>query len=169
MRIGLYGGSFDPVHHAHVKLATAAKRELKLSCVYLILSNSPFKKDCKQGPIPERVAGLRRAFKGKKGFHVSLWEVQRRGPSYTAVTVTHFKRKFPRHQLFLILGSDAIKSFKHWKGPRKIVEQAQLAVARRPGALNNLPKTMYGQKIIYLKERFPDVSSREIRQRAAKR
>src|SRR5204863_932084 len=98
MRIGLFGGSFDPVHRAHLKLAAAARRTCRLSCVYFIPSKNPFKKNKKQSSMAGRVKLLQRALKGTRGFHVSLYEAARPGPSYTVNTVAHFKKHFPKDE-----------------------------------------------------------------------
>jgi nicotinate-nucleotide adenylyltransferase len=166
MKIGLFGGTFDPVHAGHLKLAVAARRELKLSCVYLLVSRNPFKPKQSKQFDSLRVARLRRVLRGRRGFHVSTWELNKKGPSFTADTVRYFKRRYPAAELFFIIGSDSLKTFKRWKSPRVIVKHAQLVVGRRPGFVRELPVSIYGQKIIYLKANFPRVSSTELRNEA---
>lgn len=168
MRIGILGGSFDPIHKGHLKLATAARRQLKLACVYLVPSKNPFKKYQDKTTAKLRVERLRRAFQGKRGFHVSLEEVKRPGPSYTIDTLLHFRRRFPKMEFYLIMGSDSLKTFKKWKKPREIVRLAQLAVGRRPGSSENLPAQIFGREVIYLEGAFPRVSSSEIRKKNAR-
>jgi nicotinate-nucleotide adenylyltransferase len=166
MRIGLFGGSFDPVHSAHLKLAAAALRELKLSRVYFVLSpKSPFKQHKRQTPVRDRLTFLRRALDGNEKFHIARWELERPGPSYTVDTILSYKKRFPAHELFFIMGSDGLEKFKKWKRPAMIVKNAQLVVGRRPGSMDHLPKKICGQKILYLKTAFPRLSSTEIRER----
>lgn len=168
MRIGILGGTFDPLHKGHVKLASAARRELKLSCLYIVPSKNPFKNYHDVTPIAERVKNLQRAFKGKRGFYVSLAEAKRNGPSYTIDTIRHFKRRFPQHEFFLIMGSDGLKTFKKWKKPREITREVELVVGRRPGPAQKLPKDIFGKKINYLKSAFPRLSSTELRKKHAR-
>jgi nicotinate-nucleotide adenylyltransferase len=159
-RIGVLGGTFDPVHNGHLALAQAALRQLKLDTVYFLLSpRSPFKLRQKITPAPLRLAMLRRALVGRRGFRVATWELNRRGPSYMVTTLSRRKKSHPREEIFLILGSDAFAGFERWKNPRKILDLATVVVGRRPGA--NLPKRIPGATV--LNGTFPLISSTDLR------
>jgi len=165
MRIGLLGGSFNPLHKGHLKLATAARRELKLSCVYIIPSKNPFKPVETKDALQARLKPLQLAFKGKRGFHISLSDLERPGPSYSVRMVQHYKKKFPKADLFLIMGSDSVKNFPRWRRAEVIAKIAQLVVGKRPGYTNNLPQELYGRPVAYLKSAFPKISSTKLRQK----
>lgn len=162
MRIGLFGGSFDPVHSAHLKLASAALTQLKLDRMYFVLSpRSPFKKGKPQTPASLRAKMLKLALRNSKKMRVALWEMRRQGPSYTIDTLRWYKQKHPRHDLFFILGSDAYAGLSHWKNPVGIRRLCTLVVGRRPGT-----KRIKAGAII-LKGTFPPVSSTAIRHQIA--
>ncbi|MBI2915525.1 MAG: nicotinate (nicotinamide) nucleotide adenylyltransferase [Elusimicrobia bacterium] len=165
-RIGIFGGSFDPLHRGHLALAAGALRELDLDQIYFVPArSSPLKP---HGPVlaaSQRLKEIRSALKPFPRFKVSDCEIERQGPSYSFQTVLSFRRKFPSSALFLLMGSDTLKDFKKWKNWREILSQCQLGVARRAGNeenLRNLRKELKG-KIHWLKSRIPSVSSTEIR------
>jgi nicotinate-nucleotide adenylyltransferase len=165
MRVGLLGGSFDPIHVGHISLARAAQRQLKLPRIYFVVAkHSPFKSASAQTPAAVRAQLVRRALQGNKSFRVALWELKRRGPSYTVDTLRAYKKAHPRDEVFFITGSDALAGFKKWKNPSAILKLAQLVVGRRPGAKLTLPH----KNVITLKGRFPNVSSTGLRSGSTK-
>lgn len=179
MRIGLLGGTFDPVHKGHLQLADAALKQLKLSRVYFVLSPlSPFKKKQRLTPAPLRLEMLRAALKGKSRLKVATWELERRGPSYTIETIRAYKRRHPNHQLFVIMGSDTWAGFRRWKNPQQILKLATVVVGCRPGSHDRrvtppLPPPLTGRGIripafLILNGLFPSISSTEIRASLAK-
>jgi nicotinate-nucleotide adenylyltransferase len=160
MRVGILGGSFDPVHNGHIALARAALRQLKLDRVYFLLSpRSPFKLNQPLSPISARLEMVRAAVRTNKKFRVGRWELKRPGPSYTADTLDRYHKSHPRHSLFLLMGSDVLQGFLEWKKPNLILRLATLAVARRPGA--TLPACM--PAVAILRGIFPSVSSSNLR------
>jgi nicotinate-nucleotide adenylyltransferase len=160
MRVGILGGTFDPLHNGHIALARAALRQLKLDTVYFLLSpRSPFKLGQRLTPASQRLAMLRLGLRGRSGFRVATWELKRRGPSYMVTTLTAYKRRHPRHELFLVLGSDAFAGFGRWKNPRKILKLATLVVGRRPG----VDMDACVPSVAVLRGIFPDVSSTALR------
>lgn len=155
MKVGILGGTFDPVHNGHITLGTAALRQLKLDRVYFLLSpRSPFKTENIISPVSARRRMLALALRSNKKFAVGTWELRRRGPSYTVTTLADYKKAHPKHEIFLILGSDAYAGFGRWKNPAKIRALATLVVGFRPG-------TAIARKsgAVVLKGRFPHVSS----------
>lgn len=164
MRIGLFGGSFDPIHDGHLKLASAALRQLKLDRVYFVVApRSPFKSDQKKTPASVRLAMVRRAIRGRRRFRAADWELKRRGLSYTVTTLRAYHRRHPKHDLFLIVGSDTLKGLPRWRMPHEVVKLVTFAGGLRPGA--DWPKLPVDLAIhlFKLKGRFPDVSSTAIR------
>lgn len=163
MRVGLLGGSFDPVHKGHIELGAAALRQLKLDRVYYVLSpKSPFKTTCALTSIQERLRLLRKALSNSR-FKIGLWEVARGGVSYMVDTVRAYKRRHPKDDLFLIVGSDILPGFKKWRNPRQLLQLSRLVVGLRPGYKRYRPQRLLGAEIIYLKGRFPDLSSTQMR------
>ncbi len=166
MRIGILGGTFDPIHNGHIALARAAQRQLKLDAIYFLLSpRSPFKLQEHLTPAPLRLSMLRLALRGRPGFRIATWELKRRGPSYMATTLTAYKKAHPRDQVFLVLGSDAFAGFARWKNPEKILKLATLVVGRRPGS--DLPDCV--PCVAILKGIFPNVSSTSLRDACARK
>lgn len=166
MKIGLLGGSFDPIHKGHLALATAALRELALDRVYFILNPlSPFKTSQPLTPVRSRLSLLRKAIRVNKKFKVGLWEIKQRKPSFTIDTLKKIKKEKPKDHLFFIMGSDSWKSFSKWKSPEKILELSTVVIGRRPGNLSvKIPKALQ-ENTHLLKGRFPAISSTEIRSR----
>lgn len=161
MRIGILGGTFDPVHKGHLSLARSALKELKLDRLFFVPAKiSPLKQTYPMAASTHRVNMLRIALKKMSRCKISRMEINRRGPSYTVDTLRAFRKKFSGSELFLVMGSDALKDFKRWKNWRGIVNLSCLAVGKRPKF--QAPKE-WNQKALWLKGRFPDLSSTEIR------
>ncbi|HHL71828.1 MAG TPA: nicotinate (nicotinamide) nucleotide adenylyltransferase [Bacteroidetes bacterium] len=136
MRIGLLGGTFDPVHKGHTAIAAAARDTLQLDRIYFIPALiSPHKAGTKPTGAEHRLAMLQRALADDADFFLSDIELRREGPSYTIDTVRTFREKFPEpeHQLFLIIGSDNLAGFPYWRNWDEILRLAQLVVYPRGG------------------------------------
>src|SRR5438046_10489008 len=110
-RIGLFGGSFDPIHLGHLLVAQAAIEELVLERLYFIpAAQSPFKPENKVAPAAERLRLLRLALAGKTACEVDEQEIRRGGASYTIDTVRDYARRFPQAELFCLIGADNVAS-----------------------------------------------------------
>ena len=162
MRVGVFGGTFDPVHVGHLAIANAALESLRLHHVLFVLARrSPLKE---RGPVAgeaDRLRMLELAIGGEPRFAVSRVELDRDGPSYTVETL---ERLAGTDELFLILGSDAIADFPRWKDADRIARLATLAVAERPGA----PDRVGDAPIVRFDAPRLDISSRELRARGAR-
>jgi nicotinate-nucleotide adenylyltransferase len=162
MRVGVFGGTFDPVHVGHLAIAQAALESLPLDrVVFVIARRSPLKE---RGPVADetdRLQMLELAVADEPRFAVSRAELDREGPSYTVDTL---ERLSGPDDLFLILGSDAIADFPRWKEPERITTLATLVVAERPAA----PERMGDAPIVRFDAPRLDISSRELRARAAR-
>jgi nicotinate-nucleotide adenylyltransferase len=164
VRVGLFGGSFDPIHDGHLKLASAALRQLRLDRVYFIVARrSPFKAGKSGAPGPVRLDLVRRAIRGRRRFSAADWELKRRGASYTVTTLRAYHRRHPRHALFLIAGTDALKGFARWRKPRDIAALATLVAGRRPGGAWPRLSSGLGAGYLRLRGTFPTTSSTAIR------
>jgi nicotinate-nucleotide adenylyltransferase len=162
MRLGVFGGTFDPVHVGHLAIANAALESVPLDRVLFVLARrSPLKE---RGPVAgeaDRLRMLELAVAGEPHFAVSRIELDREGPSYTVDTL---ERLSGTDELFLILGSDAIADFPRWKDPDRIAKLATLVVALRPGAPDRIGDA---PTVVFDAPRL-DISSRELRARAAR-
>ena len=134
MKIGLLGGSFNPIHIGHLILAEEARDHFSLRKVLFIPSyRSPHKKNEARRVTPRhRVAMVRLAVKGHAGFAVSDIEIRRGGVSYTIDTVRELRRKIPRAEFFFLVGSDWVKQLSTWKEARKLFPLCRFVMVERP-------------------------------------
>lgn len=132
-RIGLFGGSFDPVHRAHVALAQAALQALALDRVLWIPAGQPWQKSRPMTEAAHRLAMLRLATAAEPRFAIDTREIDRGGLTYTVDTVAQLRAEHPGAELFLLIGDDQHARFHTWRRWRDIAAQVTLAVATRPG------------------------------------
>jgi nicotinate-nucleotide adenylyltransferase len=163
-RLGLYGGSFDPVHLGHLLVAQAALEELGLARLYLIpAAQSPFKRDREPAPAAARTQMLRLAFAGRSECEVDDQEIRRGGVSYTVDTVRDYARRFPAAELFYLIGNDHVASLPQWREAAELARLARFVVVPRPGdAEVPFPAPFRGLRL----QGFPlGVSSSQVRAR----
>ena len=166
-RIGLFGGSFDPVHNAHVALATLALAQLQLDEVRWIPVGEPSQKTRKLSAGADREAMVRLAIAGEPRFVVDRIELRRRGVSYTLDTVRELADAEPDAEWVLILGQDQYATLHTWRDWRELVARVTLAVANRPdiAAAPNPQIARVPHQMVSLP--MMDVSSTEVRLRVA--
>jgi len=133
-RIGLFGGSFDPVHNAHVALAKVALTALQLDELRWVPAGQPWQKGRPMTPAVHREAMLRLAMVGEPRFGLEPCELERSGPSYTIATVRELQAREPGAAWFLVLGHDQYANLHTWAHWRELLGRVTLAVAQRPGA-----------------------------------
>lgn len=134
MRIGLYGGSFDPIHFGHVRPVRAAQRELALDLVvFLPTGRPPHKAGRASAPAHARFAMVELALLDYPDLVVSAFEMRDDRPSYTVDTVEHFARSEPDAKLFLLIGGDSFVALESWRRWRTIVDRCRIGVLVRPG------------------------------------
>lgn len=133
-RIGLYGGSFDPVHLGHLLVAQAAIEELGLARLFLIpAAQSPFKPDSQPAPAAVRAQMLRLAFAGKVNCEVDEQEIQRGGVSYSVETLRDYAGRFPQAELYYLIGADNVAKLPQWREAAELARLARFVVVPRPG------------------------------------
>jgi len=132
-RIGLFGGSFDPVHDAHLALARLALDQLQLDLLYWIPVGTPWQKARSLSPAEDRAAMVERAIDGEPRFVLERCEIERGGPSYTLETVCDLQAREPGARWFLIIGQDQYANLPSWHGWRELLQRVTLAVAGRMG------------------------------------
>ena len=161
MRLGVFGGTFDPVHVGHLAIALAALESAKLDrIVFVPARRSPLKDRGPEASEADRLLMLEAAVKDEPRFAVSRVELEREGPSYTVDTLEALR---PQGELFLILGSDALADFARWRSPERIRTLAKILVARRPGGPQSDTSGAEAFDAPSL-----DISSRELRARASR-
>ncbi len=134
-RIGVFGGTFDPVHLAHLLLAEWALESLQLErMLFVPACVAPHKQDATAASGDDRVQMLRRAVEGNPRFDVSTIELDRGGVSYTVDTLDELRRRDPDAGLVLLMGSDSARDFPTWHRPRQIAALADVAVFARAEA-----------------------------------
>ncbi|MFP6662714.1 MAG: nicotinate (nicotinamide) nucleotide adenylyltransferase [Deltaproteobacteria bacterium] len=132
-RIGIYGGSFNPVHFGHLRCAEEVRERCGLASIRLVPARMPPHKDAAGiAPAEHRVAMLERAVENTPGLEVDPLELSREGPSYTIDTLRELRRRTPEATFALIVGLDTFREFHTWKDYEKIFEEADLIVTSRP-------------------------------------
>ena len=160
MNIGVFGGTFDPVHNGHLAIALAALESIPLDrVVFVPARRSPLKDDVPAATEEDRLAMLELATRDEARFSVSRIELDRPAPSYTVETLEALAGE---GRLFLILGADAARDLPRWRDPQRVRTLATLVVARRPGSEHD------DRAAIVLDTPLMDLSARELRARAAR-
>jgi nicotinate-nucleotide adenylyltransferase len=133
-RIGLFGGSFDPVHLGHLLVAQAACEELELGRIFFIpAAQSPFKPASAPAPAPERLRLLRLALAGETRYEIDEQEIRRGGASFTIETASDYARRFPKARLFYLIGADHVPQLPHWRAAGELAGLVEFVVIPRPG------------------------------------
>jgi nicotinate-nucleotide adenylyltransferase len=132
-KIGLFGGSFDPVHLGHLLVAQAACEELELGRLFFIpASQSPFKPVSKPTPAGERLRLLRLALAGKVNWEIDDQEIRRGGISYSVETLRDYALRFPRAELFYLVGADNVPQLPQWREANELARLAEFVAIQRP-------------------------------------
>ncbi|MDE1170658.1 MAG: nicotinate-nucleotide adenylyltransferase [Verrucomicrobium sp.] len=165
-RLGLYGGSFDPVHQGHLIQAQDALEQASLDAVVWIpCAQSPHKKSATEATAAQRLTLLEKALEDHPHFWISRAEIDRKGPSYTIDTVELFRDALPRAELFLLIGADQLPLLDAWHRAKELRRLVTFLVFSRPGH----PLRRKRRGVISLpRPRAVDISATEIRARVKK-
>ena len=166
-RVGLFGGSFDPVHNAHVALAGLALSQLGLDEVRWIPTGQPSQKTRELADAADREAMVRLAIADEPRFVLDRAELRRRGVSYTLDTVRELKAAGPDSERFLIIGQDQYATLHTWRDWRELLGLVTLAVANRPGADLVVNPQIARTEAHVVSLPMMDISSTEVRRRVA--
>ncbi|MDD5729916.1 MAG: nicotinate-nucleotide adenylyltransferase [Candidatus Omnitrophica bacterium] len=160
MKIGILGGTFNPIHLGHLILAEEAREKLGLQKIVFVPTYlAPHKKNSHVASAKARYAMIKLAIRGNKHFSVSDTEIKRKGVSYTIETIREFRKSFPKKELYFITGSDLLRYLKDWKDLKEILRIVKFVVATRPGyPLEEIPSYISTVAI-----RAVDVSAFEVR------
>ena len=161
MKIGILGGTFNPIHIGHLILAEEAREKLGLDKIIFVPTYLPPHKDNSDiAAADSRFAMIKLAIEGNRNFEVSDLEIKRNGRSYTIDTIREFKLKYPKDELYFIIGSDLLKYLNEWKDLGEIIKMVKFIVATRPGyPLEEIPSYIKTVPI-----RAVDVSGFEVRE-----
>lgn len=170
MKIAIFGGSFNPVHEEHIRMARCAVEELSLDALFVMLAHTPpHKKGKALAPDEERLEMCRLAFEGEDKIVVSDYEIKKGGTSYTYLTCRHFRSLYPSAEIFWLVGTDMLRDFSSWKNPEEILSMVTLCVCGRAEQLgwvqeeNEKFYRLFGKKFWTISYMGKDVSSTEIR------
>lgn len=177
MRIGIFGGTFDPVHFGHLLLAESCREQLRLDEVWFVpAAIPPHKREQHVTTSAARVEMLKLAIGGNDAFRVSEIELAREGVSYTVDTLTEIRRQQPAAELFLLIGADTLHDLTNWREPQQVCTLALPVAVCRPGS----PEPTYeAMATIIAPERLKEmeahrvemppigISSRDLRRRTA--
>ena len=164
-RIGVLGGSFDPIHNGHLAVASQVQQKLALDQVLFVPTGNQWQKSSASSPT-DRVAMASLAISGIAGFRVSTVDVDRAGPTYSVDTLTDLQVQFPGDELFFIVGADALAGMPSWKNYDQLPQLAKIIAVARPGVQLQVPSLLVG-KVDIVEVETPNVSSTHCRQLAA--
>jgi nicotinate-nucleotide adenylyltransferase len=174
MRLGIFGGTFDPVHVGHLILAGEALDQLALDKLHWLLTpDPPHKPDQEITPLQARVAMLQAAIGENPKFELSRLDIDRQPPHYAVDSLTLYRRRFPQAELIYLMGGDSLEDLPTWYEPQQFIEACDgLGVMRRPGDqvdLNGLEKELPGitDKVSFVDAPLLEISSSIIRERIA--
>ena len=173
MRLGIFGGSFDPVHNGHLALARACQQQAALDEVWFVpTAIQTLKQGGPQATDAQRVEMLRLAIGDESSWRVCTLEIDRGGRSYTVDTLRQIHEELPETELFFLIGSDALRDVPRWKEPSEIFRMAMPLVVHRAGEpqpdFESLESLCISDKRLQRIEMLPNLaSSTEIRRRLA--
>jgi nicotinate-nucleotide adenylyltransferase len=168
-KIGILGGTFDPIHLGHLILAEQLAEKYGLEEIIFIPSASPPHKNNKKVSSAQdrfKMTGL--AIEDNPLFSISDIELKRKGKSYTVITVQKLKKLYPKSKLFLLCGSDVLNELKTWRSPDEIYKLIKVIIGVRPGYNKIKKDNKYAKKSIIEQINGLEVSSTEIRERVKK-
>jgi nicotinate-nucleotide adenylyltransferase len=169
VRLGIYGGTFDPIHVGHLVLAVNVRHELALDRLLLVPANRPWQKVGTREitPAEDRFALVEAAVAGIDGLEASRLEIDRGGTSYTADTLAELAASDPDAELFVIVGSDAAAGLTTWERAEEVRAAATVVVVGRPGSDADTGSELPGWRTERVRMPLLEISSSDLRQRFA--
>ncbi|QDT17401.1 nicotinate-nucleotide adenylyltransferase [Alienimonas californiensis] len=168
MRIGLFGGTFDPIHLGHLLLAEVCREELELDEVrFLPAASNPLKEN---GPIadgPQRCEMVQFAISGNPAFAVDRREVKRGGPSFAVDTLAEVAAENPDAELFFLMGADALADLPAWREPGRVLDLATIVAVNRGDVPAVVPPGIESNRVRFVAMPACDLSATDLRRRAA--
>ncbi len=168
-RIGLFGGTFDPVHSGHIALARRVANDFSLDrLIFIPAGNPPHKRKEKITDAKHRFEMVRLATESEPKFSVSDYEMESKTPNYSYLTISHFKKEFPNDEIFFLIGGDSFRNLPDWKNYRTLLALCTFIVVPRPGVekqdyLEKFHGDEVPPRVLFLKNFSYDLSSTEVR------
>jgi nicotinate-nucleotide adenylyltransferase len=170
-RIGVFGGTFDPVHHGHLIIADELRHRLGLERIlFLPAGRPPHKTDQDVSADRHRVSMLQSAIDGDRYFDISYIDIENEGLSYTADSMREHQRRHPGYELMFLMGQDSFRDLPYWNRPGELAQLVRLGVAMRPGVvvdvehvLNRVPEAR--NRVDFVDVPLIQIASSEIRRR----
>lgn len=173
-RIGLFGGTFDPPHKAHIELARKVLTDFSLDKVIFIpAGNPPHKQKCEKTDKLHRFNMVKLAVSDEDKFLVSDYDLNNKNPNYSYLTIGHFKEMHPDDEIFFIIGADSLRDFPFWKNYKELLTLCKFIVVPRP----NVPEEDYYKNFdkdddlsafVFVKDFSYDLSSTDLRKNLTK-
>lgn len=153
MKIGIMGGTFDPIHNGHLMLGRQAYEQFELDQVWFMPNGKPPHKsgEAVSAPIKERLEMVTTAIQGTQYFKLEDYEAKRSEVSYSYETMEYFKEAYPQHQFYFIIGADSLFSLEHWRRPERLMQLCTILAACR-GEIDTEEKLK--AQIVYLKQKY---------------
>lgn len=163
-RIGLFGGTFDPVHKGHVSIAKSFLNSDMLDELWVLLTPyPPHKQDHSKAGYSTRLRMVKEAFSEINNLKISTIENELPKPSYSVQTIRHLKREYPDITFYFCMGEDSLSTFNSWKYYTEILEECELLVARRPGVTHNDVEDQILQRTHFVSHSPLEISSSQIK------
>ncbi|HSW57218.1 MAG TPA: nicotinate-nucleotide adenylyltransferase [Dehalococcoidales bacterium] len=173
-RVGVFGGTFDPVHNGHLAVAAEAKRMLKLAEILFMPAGQPYFKNLAEiSGAEDRINMLKLAIAGQPCYGLSLIEIEREGPSYAVDSMSKMQTLRPQDELYFILGWDSLLILPLWHDAGRLIELCRIVAAPRPGFpkpdLSQIDQQLPGlvRRCTVMERPLIDISSTVIRQRVS--
>lgn len=175
MKIGVFGGTFDPIHLGHIGAAEKARDSMRLSVVLLVPAGQPMLKPPQPiTPAEHRLQMLRLAIENNPDFKVSEIEIKRYGPSYTVDTMEELRRQYIDDDLYFILGWGSLSQLPQWRDAKRIIELCRLIAVPRPGCVKPSLEAMeaeipgISERVLFLEGPNNDISASSVREKVTK-
>lgn len=166
MRLGIFGGTFNPPHLGHLIIAEAVRDQLRYDRILFVPSaNPPNKIEVTVAPAKDRLAMTQLAIQGNTNFEISDIEAQRGGVSYTVETVRQLSKLYPQATLGLLIGADNFLEFQTWRSPEDILGYAELVVMTRPGFSDRQAQSKFEKLSTFVNVPQIGISGTEIRRK----
>jgi nicotinate-nucleotide adenylyltransferase len=161
-KIGIFGGSFDPVHKAHIQIAEAVLQTLNLKKLIFVIAHRPPHKNKLYAGIEDRIKMLRLASRSLNRIEISLYEAELQSTVYSYQTLDYFQKIYPLDEILMVIGSDSLIDLPNWENIDYVVSKYKFIIVKRVGVYVDA-NTKYFNKCIFIDKQIQDVSSTLVR------